>query len=485
MADFLEQVRAHPEYGGQIEHLEIIPPRAAEYGELERPLAAPLAAALAQAGVRRLYRHQAEAVNAVRAGADVMVATGTASGKTLCYNLPVLEAALADPLARALYLFPTKALAQDQMRALGALVEDAALAEVTYGPYDGDTPESVRARSRRRTNVVFSNPDMLSMGILPNHASWASFFRHLRYVVLDEAHVYRGIFGSHVADVMRRLRRVCALYGAAPRFVLCSATLANPGAPAPRQIRPPGTVVDHDGAPAAVRRFALWNPPLLDRSSGARRSVNGEASWLLCRMAEAEVRNITFVRARRTAELILLYARENLGREHPELVQRIAAYRGGYLAAERREIERQLFAGELLGVTATNALELGIDVGHLDATVLVGYPGTIAGTLATGRPRRAQRRQGARRWRHDRPGQPPGPVFHAPSRRAVRPLTGARPDRPRQRIRAARPSAVRRLRGAAHHSRRGPVRRRLQRGRRRPGRGGPAGGARRALLLSR
>ncbi len=380
IAEFLDRLRAHPEYAGQIEHLEIIPPRAAEYGELERPLPPALNAALARQGVRRLYVHQAAAVNAARAGQDVMVATGTASGKTLCYNLPVLEAALADPLARALYLFPTKALAQDQMRALEALAGGAELRGVTYGPYDGDTPEAVRARSRRRTHIVLSNPDMLSVGILPNHPSWAAFFRHLRYVVVDEAHVYRGILGSHVADVLRRLRRVCALYGADPRFVLCSATIANPGEHAARLIGRPVTVVAEDGAPAAVRRFALWNPPMADRASGTRRSVNGEASWLLCRMAEAEVRNITFVRARKTAELVLLYAREALRREHPELAERIAAYRGGYLAEERREIERQLFSGELLGVTATNALELGIDVGHLDATVLVGYPGTIAGT---------------------------------------------------------------------------------------------------------
>ncbi|MFH1084188.1 MAG: DEAD/DEAH box helicase [Chloroflexota bacterium] len=378
--DFIQYLRALPDYAGQIVHAELLPPQAAEYGVLERPLPAALAAALAARGVTRLYRHQAAAINALRAGEHVIIATGTASGKTLCYNLPALEAALADPLARALYLFPTKALAQDQLRALGELTVAPPLDRLAYGTYDGDTPLGARERLRRRASILLSNPDMLHLGILPNHPRWAAFFRHLRFVVLDEAHTYRGVFGSHVAAVMRRLGRICQLYGSTPLFVLCSATIANPAEHAQRLIGYPATVVDRDGAPHGPRHFLFWNPPALDRGAGVRQSTHTQATLLFTELVKRGLRNITFVRARKIAELLLLYAREALGKEHPELVDRISAYRGGYLPAERRAIERRLFAGELLGVAATNALELGIDVGDLDATLLVGYPGTIAST---------------------------------------------------------------------------------------------------------
>jgi DEAD/DEAH box helicase domain-containing protein len=380
VAAFLARLRALPDYAGQIVHDEVIPPCAPVYGRLAAPLPPLLADSLARQGIERFFIHQARAINAARAGQNVIVATGTSSGKTLCYNVPVLEAALSDPLARAFYLFPTKALAQDQLRTLEDLTTASGLNHVRFGTYDGDTPQAARGRLRRESAILLTNPDMLHVGILPNHANWGSFFRHLRYVILDEAHVYRGVFGSHVAALLRRLVRVCALYGSTPQFILCSATIANPGEHAQRLTGSAHMVVDQDGAPHGQRHFVLWNPPLKDRASGARVSVNGQATQVFAEMVRQGLRNITFVRARKVAELILLYARAALRRDRPDLLKRISSYRSGYLPQERREIERGLFEGELLGVTATNALELGIDVGDLDATLLVGYPGTIAST---------------------------------------------------------------------------------------------------------
>ena len=377
--DFVAHLRSLSGYDGQVVHVEHIPARAARYGRLSAPLPPALQDALRKRGLERFYSHQAQAINAARAGKHVMVATGTASGKTLCYNVPVLEAVLNDPLSRALYLFPTKALAQDQLRSLRELTT-AGLKAVRFATYDGDTAAGSRAQVRKTAAIILSNPDMLHVGILPNHPTWASFFRHLKYVVLDEAHTYRGIFGSHVACLMRRLRRVCALYGSHPQFILCSATVANPGEHAARLTGHEVAVVERDGAPMGPRQFVLWNPPYLDEALGVRRSINSEATWIFAEMVKQGIRNITFTRARRVAELVLLYAREALRKEAPKLLDQVSAYRGGYLPEERREIERRLFTGELLGVTATNALELGIDVGQLDATVLVGYPGSIAST---------------------------------------------------------------------------------------------------------
>ena len=377
LTKFIEHLKTPPFYKGQITHVHHLPARRAWYGELEKPLPKPLQAALKDAGVERLYVHQAQAINAVRRGENVIAATPTASGKTLIYNLPVLESILADWRARALYLFPTKALAQDQLRALGELTQGA-LRHIRYATYDGDTPKEDRSRRRKECAILLTNPDMLHLGILPNHTLWSHFFRNLRYVVIDEAHTYRGVFGSQVACVLRRLRRVCRSYGAEPQFIFCSATIANPGEHAARLTGLPATVIDEDGSPQGAREFVLWNPPFIDQARTMRRSSNGEAAHLLAEMARQGVRNITFTRARRVAELILLYARRELEKDAPDLAERIRSYRAGYLPEERREIEQQLFDGELLGVTATNALELGIDVGSLDATVLVGYPGTIA-----------------------------------------------------------------------------------------------------------
>ncbi len=383
-ATFLRQIEKVPGYHGQVVHVEHLPARKARYGALDRPLPPLLESALRALGVERLYSHQAQAINAVRAGQHVILSTGTASGKTLAYNLPVLEVMLADPHARALYLFPTKALAQDQLRSLSELAgvgrdSTPLLASKRFGTYDGDTPPGSRARLRREAGILLTNPDMLHLGILPNHPLWADFFANLRFVVLDEAHVYRGVFGSHVGCVLRRLWRVCARYGSAPQIVACSATIANPGEHLRRLTGVEAVVVDDDGAPQGARDFVLWNPPFVDRARTARRSANIEAARLLARLVQAGIRTIVFARTRRVAELILLYARRILKDEAPALADRICAYRAGYRPEQRREIERGLRpGGGLLGVAATSALELGIDIGDLDASVLVGYPGTIA-----------------------------------------------------------------------------------------------------------
>jgi DEAD/DEAH box helicase domain-containing protein len=353
------------------------PARLARYGELERPLPEAVQAALAEAGVERLYTHQAEAINRARRGEDVTVVTPTASGKTLCYNVPVSERVLERKQARALYLFPTKALAQDQ---LGKLRDSSLYPHLRPATYDGDTPQSERPVVRRTARVVLTNPDMLHVSLLPRHASWSAFFANLAFVVVDEVHTYRGLFGSHVAAVLRRLERLCRHYGARPQFICCSATIANPRELVLNLTGRESAVVDDDGAPAGEKTFALWNPPLLERENGQRRSANTEATWLFTELVQRGIRNITFTRARVIAELILRYAQQTLSIEAPELMERVAAYRAGYTPAQRREIERRLFQGELIGVTATNALELGVDVGTLDACLMVGYPGTVAST---------------------------------------------------------------------------------------------------------
>jgi DEAD/DEAH box helicase domain-containing protein len=355
--------------GSRVVHVERLPPRPPRFADPARPLPDPLVRALEAMGIRRLYTHQAQALDLVRGGQSVVVTTRTASGKTLCYNLPVLETLLADPKARALYLFPTKALAQDQLDSLRAFG-----LPVRCGVYDGDTPPSERARIREEAQVVLTNPDMLHVGILPQHGRWVRLFRGLRYVVLDDLHVYRGVFGSHVAGVLRRLRRVCRAYGVDPRFVCTSATLANPGEFAERILGLPVAVVDDDGAPQGTRWFVLWNPPPV--RGGGRRSPYRDASWLVRWLASRGVRTIVFTQARRVTELVYRYAVTT----SPELAHKLRAYRAGYLPEERREIERALFSGELVGVVSTSALELGIDVGGLDAAVLVGYPGSVAST---------------------------------------------------------------------------------------------------------
>ncbi len=376
---FINSLMSEYDYRGQAVHVETIPPREARYAPLVPPVAPALSSSLEQMGITELYTHQAEAVSRVRAGQDVVVVTSTASGKTLCYNIPVIEALMLDSGATALYIFPTKALAQDQQRGLARFVELEPSLPIKSGTYDGDTPDSTRRKLRENANVILTNPDMLHQGILPSHPSWRRFFAGLRYVVIDEIHAYRGVFGSNVANVVRRLRRVCAHYGSDPTFICCSATIANPGELAEAICGKQVAVVDNDGAPRGARKFVFWNPPRLD-STMERRSSNSEAERIMVELLESGIPTITFVRARVVAELIYKYAVESLQRKAPSLAKKIKPYRGGYLPSERREIERQLFSGELLGVVSTNALELGIDIGSLDASLIVGYPGTIAST---------------------------------------------------------------------------------------------------------
>ena len=381
-AAFLAQLAASRHYAGQIVHEELIPAREAVYGDLPSPLSEPLREALEKMGITRLYRHQAEAIARIRGGENTVIVTSTASGKTLCYNLPVLQRLLERPQAKAIYLFPTKALAQDQLRALRRLAGlHPELATLTHaGTYDGDTPTTTRRKLRNEANVILTNPEMLHQGILPYHSRWGRFLSDLEYVVIDEIHSYRGIFGSNVANLLRRLRRICQHYGSAPTFVCCSATIANPKELAENLLGLPVALVDNDGSPKGPKRFLLWNPPHLDAAKMERRSSNQEAQELLVQLLRRGVQTIAFARTRVVAELLYRYASESLERVNPLLADSIRAYRAGYLPEERREIERRLFSGELLGVTSTNALELGIDVGGLDAALIVSYPGTIAST---------------------------------------------------------------------------------------------------------
>ena len=321
-------------------------------------------------GVPQLYGHQREAWDAAQAGRHVLVTTGTASGKTLAFNLPVLDALAREPKLRALYLYPTKALAQDQFRALAGYRLPAISRPAIY---DGDTPTEQRAAIRRSANVILTNPDMVHIGLLPNHDRWGDVLANLRYVVVDEAHVYRGVFGSHVANVLRRLRRLARIYGADPQFLLASATISNPGELGLRLLGSPVTVVGDDAAPRSERTVVLWNPPLQDAELGLRASALAEAAKLQALFVERGLRTLTFAKSRKAAELIHRFTAERLGDD-----SQLSPYRAGYTPAQRREIERRLAEGELLGVSATNALELGIDIGLLDVVISVGFPGTVA-----------------------------------------------------------------------------------------------------------
>jgi DEAD/DEAH box helicase domain-containing protein len=375
---FLKQMRNGYEYDGQIAHIEEIPERDAVFGELDGGLHPEIAAGLEAQGISQLYQHQADAVSAVRRGEHAVIVTSTASGKTLCYQIPTFEHLIDNPDSTALYLFPTKALAQDQARGLVRFGQDREALQAVSGTYDGDTPPDLRRKLREDGQIILTNPDMLHQGILPNHPRWGRFFQQLRYVVIDEVHAYRGIFGSHVSNVIRRLTRICNHYGVSPQFICCSATIANPKEHAESLVGQQMTLVDKDGSPSGRRRFMFWNPPFLEGSTVDRRSPNTEARWWLTKLLQQRIQTIVFVRARTTAEVIYRYCQEDLARISPKLANSVRAYRGGYLPSERREIERQLFEGELLGVVSTNALELGIDIGGLDSALIVGYPGTIA-----------------------------------------------------------------------------------------------------------
>ena len=373
---FLEAVQKMPWYMEQIAYSEDVPAREARYGALDRPIDRRLERGLRDFGIDELYTHQTDAINALRDGKNVIVSTGTASGKSLCYNLPVLEELLQDRTASAMYIFPTKALAQDQRKALGRLVPKSS--RLRYDIFDGDTPSHERGGIRRSARLLITNPDMLHVGILPHHRLWYQRLRSLRYVIIDEAHVYRGVFGSHVANIIRRLRRICERLGSRPQFIMCSATIANPGEHAERLTGLPFEVVEDDGSPYGGKDFLFWNPPMLDLATGSRRSTNTESAQLFAELLRRYVRTMNFVRSRRAAELLYVYVRDNLKLSHPDVARRVMPYRASYLPEDRRAIERDLAQGRLLGVTTTNAMELGIDIGDLDATLLTGYPGTIA-----------------------------------------------------------------------------------------------------------
>ncbi|MEA2324482.1 MAG: box helicase protein [Solirubrobacteraceae bacterium] len=331
---------------------------------------------LQRAGIDQLYSHQAEALEAAWAGPTI-VTTGTASGKSLCFNLPTLDVLCGDARARALYLYPTKALAQDQARALNAF---GLTKQVRPAIYDGDTRREERLAIRRRSNLVLTNPDMLHVGILPNHGAWGDFFSNLAVVVVDEAHVYRGVFGAHVANVLRRLRRVAGAYGTEPRFLLASATVANPVELAERLTGfDEVALVDRDGSPGARRQIAMWNPPVIDEALQVRRSALAETAELVAELVRQGSRTICFIKSRKAVELVAKLTRLELEDDGgPELADRVAAYRAGYTPQQRRELEAQLTNGELLAVITTDALELGIDIGALDAAVCVTFPGTVA-----------------------------------------------------------------------------------------------------------
>jgi DEAD/DEAH box helicase domain-containing protein len=352
----------------EVAHLANEPARAAQTAPIPEDLHPRVREAM---NVAALYTHQRETWDAAARGEHVIVTTGTASGKTLAFNLPVLDALARDPKLRTLYLYPTKALAQDQARTLAAFK----LPHTRAAIYDGDTPGDRRWQIRKWANLILTNPDMLHVGVLPHHDRWGDVLSNLRYVVIDEAHVYRGVFGSHVGNVLRRLRRLAQVYGADPQFLLASATIANPGELAQRLIGLDVTVIDEDGAPRAERTIALWNPELLDEELGQRASALADASRLYASLVSRGQRTICFAKSRRSAELLHRFTAD---RVDTKTAARLAPYRAGYTPEQRREIERRLVEGELLGVAATDALELGIDIGLLDCAISVGFPGTIA-----------------------------------------------------------------------------------------------------------
>jgi DEAD/DEAH box helicase domain-containing protein len=375
----LLQLRADRYFMRDVVAWERVPARPGRYAPFPAALDMRLRDVLRARGIDQLYTHQALAIEGVLRGEHVGVVTSTASGKTLCYNLPVLNTLLRDPHATALYLFPTKALANDQLTVLGDLIRDLRQ-PLAVQTYDGDTSRERRKAARNAGGIVITNPDMLHTGILPHHTQWAQLFESLRYVVIDELHTYRGVFGSHFANVIRRLKRICKFYGSSPQFILASATIANPQQLAERLIEEPITLIDDDGAPRGEKHWILINPPLIDPAIGQRRSVVLQARDIAARFLQSDVQTIVFARARLTTEVLLTYLRESIASEGRNPTQ-VHGYRGGYLPEERRAIEQGLRDGSIRGVVSTNALELGIDIGQLDVAVLAGYPGTIASAL--------------------------------------------------------------------------------------------------------
>lgn len=355
--------------GDQIEHIEEVPARLARYGDIHAPMHPKLRERLDELGFERFFTHQAEAFDTYSSGKDLVVVTGTNSGKTLCYHLPTLQACLSEPAARALYLFPTKALAQDQLKRLNQLL----ISPLKAGTYDGDTPQSSRGAIRKMAHVVLSNPDMLHVGILPGHENWTPFLKNLRLIVIDEMHTYRGVFGSHVANLLRRLLRLCESHRNRPQIIACSATISNPVEAFRKLTGREPELISEDGSPQGKRTFIFWNPPVLNDS---RASANATAAHIVSDLTERGLKSLTFCRARVSTELVLRYARKNLKETGDET--KIESYRAGYTPKERREIEKAVAKGDIRALVATNAMELGVDIGGLDAVVMNGYPGSIS-----------------------------------------------------------------------------------------------------------
>ncbi|MGH7451551.1 MAG: DEAD/DEAH box helicase, partial [bacterium] len=380
LPQLLDILRSDPDFMSNVTCWNVLPPKSGQWMDFPQWLKPELVEALRQHGINRLYTHQAEAIAKIGAGKNVVVVTPTASGKTLCYNLPVLNTVIENPQARALYLFPTKALSQDQVAELYEIVKllgpqiDFDIKTYTF---DGDTPQQARQAIRSSGHIVVTNPDMLHQGILPHHTKWIKLFENLRYVVIDELHNYRGVFGSHLANVIRRLRRIAAFYGANPQFICCSATIANPKELAEQITESEVELIDNNGAPRGEKHFILYNPPVVNRELGIRKSSVKEARNIAGKFLLNNIQTIVFCRSRLRVEILVTYLKQTMV-ANKKSAERIRGYRGGYLPTERRAIERGLRTGETLGVVSTNALELGIDIGQLTACLMVGYPGSMA-----------------------------------------------------------------------------------------------------------
>src|SRR3989475_8344995 len=375
LQDVLDELLTSSRTGPLITAVRHFEARSAVYAPFPSSLDPRLVEALRGRGIQQLYSHQARAFETVAKGEHVVVVTPTASGKTLCYNLPVLQALVQQPESRVLYLFPTKALAQDQLAELTELAKS--LPDMRMYTYDGDTPQDARRSVRARANLVLTNPDMLHSGILPHHTKWVNLFQNLRYVVIDELHAYRGVFGSHLANVIRRLKRLCRHYGSAPQFIMASATIANPRELAERIIGDSVEEVSESGAPTGDKLFLCYNPPVVNPELGIRAPYLGEAARLATRFLREKIPTIVFAQSRLSTEVLLTAIKTGVADKTGD-AGIVRGYRGGYLPSRRRAVEQGLRAGEVLGVVSTNALELGVDIGHLDVAVLAGYPGTIA-----------------------------------------------------------------------------------------------------------
>ncbi|MCJ7582058.1 MAG: DEAD/DEAH box helicase, partial [Candidatus Aminicenantes bacterium] len=374
----LETLKKSSYYTDSITKIKHIPAKKGEYREYPEEIHPALVKVLQDKGYSKLYTHQLKSWQLLHEHKNVVVVTPTASGKTLCYNLPVLDSILKNPSSRAIYLFPTKALSQDQKAELDATIKFLP-EEVRLFTYDGDTPQDARKAIRARGHIILTNPDMLHTGILPHHTKWMKLFENLKYIVIDELHNYRGIFGSHLANIMRRLKRIANFYGSSPQFILCTATIANPKEMSEKTIEEPVSLIDDNGSPQGEKFFIFYNPPVVNKYLGIRRSYVNETRRVAALFLRNNLQTIVFARSRLITEVLVTYLKEDIekGIQKEGLIR---GYRGGYLPLKRREIERKLKNGDILGVVSTNALELGIDIGSLDVAVLAGYPGSIAST---------------------------------------------------------------------------------------------------------